>query len=227
MKAFALDSAKGNLLEIHVNDAVVTLPDGRDLFAIRQLVVDSGARVLVRGPSGKGKTTLLHLLAGIASARRGSVRVGGLELTSASEPERCLYRRRFLGMVFQKLNLFAHFTVDENLRMAHRVGELPQQEREACLARLGLGDTLHRRVGTLSLGEQQRVAVARAVLASPRVILADEPTSSLDDANADSVAHGLLSAPGIDTVMVVSHDHRLTRHFSDVREFDSFAEAIA
>lgn len=184
---------------------------------IPRLDLAAGGRYLVEGASGSGKTTLLHLLGGLVRPDAGAVLIDDLSLYSLSEGERSRWRRRELGLVFQTLNLVDHLTPLENVMLC---GTGTTRERRAAatgaLAAVGVGDQGDAPTAALSLGQRQRVAVARVLAARPRLILADEPTSSLDADNAAQVMNLLLSAAGDATLVVVSHDARLRRRFTDI-----------
>lgn len=154
------------------------------------LAVDEGESVSIRGESGSGKSTLLHLLAGLDSPDAGAVRWSGSADTGTAR------RARFLGMVFQSFYLIPELDALGNVLMAARVaGRIGTAERARApelLARVGLGDRAHHLPSQLSGGERQRVAVARALMNSPRLILADEPTGNLDEKTGDAVIDLLL-----------------------------------
>lgn len=208
-------------MSISVSSISVTLPKQKEpLFQISQLEVPKGSRLLIQGPSGKGKTTFLHLLAGLFFPDKGTVRVKGQSLDKMGDEELCQFRRNYYGIIFQKLNLLDHLTSHENVALAASPQQTMEQKIDEILKKLGLGERIYHRAGQLSLGEQQRVAVARILLRRPDIVLADEPTSSLDDKNADSVIETLFSLPASTTMVVVSHDHRIESHFSDRLNFD-------
>lgn len=190
---------------------------GRCVLKLSEYRAAAGEHHLIIGPSGSGKTTLLHALAGLQRPSAGRVEVSGRNLCGMSEAERDRFRGNNIGIVFQRLHLIGSLTVCENLLLARYLGRQPQQvERvQALLAELGLGQRLHARPHELSLGEAQRVAIARAVINRPRLLLADEPTSSLDDANAQRVIAllcGRAEALGA-TLLVVTHDARIQDYF--------------
>lgn len=192
------------------------------LFAVPALAIPAGARVLIHGPSGRGKTTLLHLMAGQFPPDRGQVLVGGTDLASLDEDARCRFRRRHFGIVFQRFNLLDHLNAPENVRLGFPPGaERAEAQAVAALMRLGLESRMHRPCASLSPGERQRVAVARAVAARPDILLADEPTSSLDDANAEAVLAALMEASAGRTLVVVSHDRRIHGEFETLLDFSS------
>src|SRR5256884_7307187 len=160
-----------------------------DVPALRgiDLTVNEGEFLAVMGPSGCGKSTMLHLLGGLLTPSKGRIIVDGEDLTAASDSKRTDIRRRKIGFVFQRFNLFPTLTAEGNLRLAERIhgngGEDPQRRREV-LKLLGLEDKLHHKPLELSGGEQQRVALARAVVTRPAIVLADEPTGNLDSENS-------------------------------------------
>jgi lipoprotein-releasing system ATP-binding protein len=159
------------------------------------LEVGQGEMVAVVGASGVGKSTLLHLLGGLDRADSGTIAVGGRELTSMSDAALVEFRNRNVGFVFQFHHLLPEFTAAENVEMPMRIARLPATEMRAraaeLLRRVGLGERLVHRPGMLSGGEQQRVAVARALVMKPALLLADEPTGDLDEPTADRL-HALL-----------------------------------
>jgi putative ABC transport system ATP-binding protein len=185
-------------------------------------VIDGGTSVAVMGPSGCGKSTLLGLLAGLAVPTRGTVTVGELVLSDLSERARVRFRRSELGMVYQADNLLPHLTVEENvalpLAIAGRVGDDPSD----LLGRLGLGGLARRFPDQLSGGQRQRVAVARAVVGRPHLILADEPTGSLDDRSAGDVIELLVDVQrdlGA-TLVLVTHDPVIAAHADRVEHIE-------
>ena len=157
------------------------------------LSVRGGEFVAVVGPSGGGKSTLLHVIGGIDRASGGRVTVGNREITALCEREMTLYRRREVGMVFQFFNLLPHLTVRENVELPRRLdGEPDAADRaEELLRRVGLSARAQAHPYELSGGEMQRVAIARALVTGARLLLADEPTGNLDTKNGDRVL-GLL-----------------------------------
>jgi putative ABC transport system ATP-binding protein len=179
------------------------------------LAVAPGAIVAVTGPSGAGKTTLLHAAAGLLRPDAGSVHWGGLEVSSLGETARDRWRRDSVGLVLQDFQLFAELGVLENIllpvRFDHWRASTAMTERAARLAaRVGL-DGRAARAAALSRGEQQRVALARALMRRPRLILADEPTASLDADNGARVIDLLLDCAREEQagILVASHDERL------------------
>jgi len=186
------------------------------------LSVYPGEKLAIVGESGVGKSTLLHLLGALDYPTAGRVLFGGTDLFQLGERELAAFRNTEIGFIFQFHHLLADFSALENVMMPALVRRLPWQEAERrarrVLERVGLGQRLHHNPGELSGGEQQRVAVARAIVLEPRAILADEPTGNLDPATGEGV-HELLvelnKTSGI-TLVVVTHNERLTRHMDRI-----------
>lgn len=186
--------------------------------ATRVLAVDAwaaqaGEAWLLSGPSGSGKTTLLHVLAGLATPTAGRVSVAGQDLAALAPAARDRWRGRHVGLVPQKLHLIGAVSVADNLRLASTLAGRPVDEARVrtLLEAVGVADLAHRRPSALSQGQAQRVAIARAVVNRPVLVLADEPTASLDDAHA-AAALDLLRAQAADagaTLVVASHDARV------------------
>ena len=197
---------------------------GRLLFSISHLKIESGERVVIQGPSGLGKTTLLHLIAGLFAPDEGTVHIGGVDLHRISEKERSLLRRQKMSIVFQRLNLISHLNALENVVVAMDSDQPDRETAEKALKRLKMLEHASTLAGNLSLGEQQRVAVARVLAVSPKLVLADEPTSSLDDTNATAVCDALFHIPKDATLVVVSHDHRIAKRFPRVIDFESLVK---
>ena len=177
------------------------------------LTVHEGEFVVLLGPSGSGKSTLLNLISGIDEPTSGSVRIRGVEITSLSERERTLFRRRHIGFVFQFYNLIPTLTVEENLLLPlELVGRGGERVRaREILAMLGLADRAGEAPDRLSGGEQQRVAIARALIHDPLLVLADEPTGNLDRQSGERVLdllEGMVRNSGR-TLFAVTHSDAL------------------
>jgi lipoprotein-releasing system ATP-binding protein len=180
-----------------------------------ELEVQAGEMLAIIGASGVGKSTLLHVLGTLDRPEGGTIRVDGEDVFALSEKRLRVFRNRTLGFVFQFHHLLPEFTALENVAMPLFIARIPAAEAlkraRALLTELGLGERVDHRPGALSGGEQQRVAVARALIQSPRAVLADEPTGNLDQETGGRL-HGLLrrlnEERGI-TVVVVTHNERL------------------
>lgn len=189
----------------------------RTVLAIDNWEVEQGSHWLVIGPSGSGKTTMLHLLAGVLRPQSGSVSIAGQALGGMSQAALDRFRGQHIGIVLQRLHLVASLTVARNLALAQYCAGVSQDKArvDEVLVNLGLGDKTNAYPRELSHGQAQRVAVARAVINRPKLILADEPTSNLDDANCEQ-ARALLveqaSACGA-TLVIATHDGRLKSRF--------------
>jgi putative ABC transport system ATP-binding protein len=177
--------------------------------------VGSGERVAIMGRSGSGKSTLLNLISGIDRADGGAVLIDGTEVTALGEPARTLFRRAHIGFVYQFFNLIPTLDVLENVRLMlelNGVRGAPARARSrAALAGVGLGERAHSAVDQLSGGEQQRLAIARALVHEPALLLADEPTGNLDEQTAREVLPVLLALTrerGA-TLLMVTHDEAL------------------
>lgn len=212
-------------MEINARDIVVKIgsPE-RVLFSIPRANFPTGSKVLIKGRSGKGKSTFLHLLAGLMLPSQGHVSIGDRDYSKLSDSERSRFRRENFAIVFQKLNLIDHLTTLENVLVGQLPGAVTTDAAMKALASVGLSGRENDRTSVLSLGEQQRVSVARVLAGSAKIVFADEPTSSLDDQNAVEIMRLLKEACRDKTLIVVSHDHRIEGAFSDVRNFEEFAK---
>ncbi|MEM1448783.1 MAG: ATP-binding cassette domain-containing protein [Planctomycetota bacterium] len=209
---------------IAIDELRFAYPGGRFELAVDELRVATGSSLALCGPSGCGKTTLLHLVAGLLPMQAGSLRVGERELRGLSEGRRRTYRRNEVGLVFQNARLVDYLSVRDNILVVeHCAGFVrplaePLQRCVALAERLGIDHLLHQRSDRISQGEAQRVAIARALLLEPPLLLADEPTASLDDASAAATID-LLVATARDlgtTLVVATHDPR-SRDACDAR----------
>lgn len=180
----------------------------------------SGERMLLLGNSGTGKTTLLHLLCGMLRPESGTLHVAGRDLRAASDRDLDLWRGSELGIVFQQAHFVQSLTIEENLALPHQLthGYVPAEVMEhmgSMLDRLGIAQRTTARPHELSVGEQQRASIARALLHQPKVVFADEPTSALDDQNAAAVMDILDREAADATLVVVTHDQRLKDRYSN------------
>lgn len=181
-------------------------------FKVSNFRLSPGQRLLIKGPSGTGKTTFLHLLAGLYTPTSGDIQWDQKSIRSLSESELSHIRRAKMGLVFQNLNLLSYLTATENIELSGA----SREKAAELLGKVGLADKTARRTQQLSLGEQQRVAVARVLAQKPELILADEPTSSLDDKNAEQVVSLLIGDLREQSLVMVSHDHRIEKFFTDI-----------
>jgi len=195
-------------------------PDGSAVPVIDVASFDlaDGEQVALVGGSGTGKTTLLHLIAGILAPDGGRIVIDGVDVASLAEAERDVFRGRSIGYVFQTHHLLPGFTALENVLLGMSFTGRPHDPKWArhLLEEVGLSDRLHYKPEKLSVGQQQRVAVARALANRPRLVLADEPTGALDPRNAQSVLElirKLCSEVGA-SLLLVSHDPAITAQLS-------------
>jgi putative ABC transport system ATP-binding protein len=215
---------------------------GQDAFAfhIPDFALAAGERVLLTGPSGSGKSTFLSLLAGIITAQTGRIEILGTDLASLSSSARDAFRAEHFGIIFQQFNLLPYGSVVDNVvlplafapqrRQRASAGGKPELAAQELLDRLGLEITLaNRRASSLSVGQQQRVAAARALIGSPELIVADEPTSALDADSQDAFLDLLFEQVGAAgaTLIMVSHDQRLAPRFDRVLRLDQIARKVA
>ena len=217
---------------LHLTDIRFRYSDTDFALRVPELHVTPGEAVALIGPSGSGKTTLLHLVAGIQQPDSGHIRVGGVEIPALSEGERRAFRVGRIGLVFQEFELLDYLSVRDNILLPYRIHESlglsPEvRDRAEALARgLGIADKLDRLPECLSQGERQRAAVCRALVTAPPLLLADEPTGSLDPSNKDRVMDALLrivSESGT-TVLAATHDHSLLPRFDRVLDVEGFQD---
>ena len=193
------------------------------VYALRGVTLDvaRGDRVALLGKSGSGKSTLLNLLGGLDHPTTGGLRVGGQDLDQLSSRELARFRSRTVGMIFQSFNLIASRTSLENVELPMVfAGRSPAERRQSArdaLASVGLGDRMNHRPNQMSGGENQRVAVARALVNRPEIVLADEPTGNLDSATARQVMDLILDhvREYRSTLVLVTHDEELARTSTD------------
>lgn len=209
---------------------------GRDVLAIDALRIDRGETVFLHGPSGSGKTTLLGILAGVLQASSGQVKVLGEDFSTLSSGARDAFRARHLGYVFQMFNLIPYLSVRENILLpirldASRRARLGARSLDAAVSdiagQLDIADLLHAPISELSVGQQQRVAAARALIGAPEVIIADEPTSALDTDRREQFLQLLFAScrSAGATLIFVSHDHTLMPLFSRTVELGEINRA--
>ncbi|NNE99158.1 MAG: ABC transporter ATP-binding protein [Pyrinomonadaceae bacterium] len=182
------------------------------------MTVNKGEFVAIMGQSGCGKSTLLHLLGGLLSPTSGKILIDNEDISKVSDAKRTDIRRRKIGFVFQRFNLFPTLTADGNLRLAERIhvgnGKGSAEKRHEILSLLKLENKMNNKPLELSGGEQQRVALARAVINSPAIILADEPTGNLDTENSEIVLDMFqeLNERYGQTIIMITHNPEAARH---------------
>ena len=193
---------------------------GRPVARLDHLRLENGAAALLLGPSGSGKTTLLLALAGLAERISGSVQVAGVAPSSLDRRRLDRFRGNTIGFVFQNVHLVTGLTLHQNVLLAAYATGARQDATRAreLIERLGVGAAADERAEKVSRGQAQRAAIARALLLRPRLILADEPTASLDDASCAAVADVLRRSAQEEgaALLIATHDHRLREHFSTV-----------
>ena len=192
--------------------------DGKKYFDFPDINLDSGENLLIIGNSGIGKTTLLHLLAGILKPESGSINISGTDISKFSDTELDKFRGDNIGIVFQKPHFISSLTINENLKLAQYLSPSKiSGDAKKILESLNIKDKYQQKPNQLSEGEKQRASIALALINSPSLILADEPTSSLDDFNCNNVIK-LLKKQANDhkaQLIVITHDARLKKHFKN------------
>lgn len=181
-------------------------------------MVNQGEQWLLLGNSGSGKTTLMHIIAGLLKPAEGQVVINNQPVYQLSTPELDRFRGQNIGVVFQQPHLISSLTVTENLLIAQRFAGLPQDKKrvEEVLSSLNMADKRSIKPQQLSQGQMQRVAIARAVINKPSLLVADEPTSSLDDINTKAVLNLLVRQSELNnaTLIVATHDNRVKEKFT-------------
>ena len=207
------------------------MPGGErvDILDVPGFVLAAGEQAALEGSSGSGKSTLLHVISGIMRPDSGTVIVAGTDITRLSEGSRDRLRADALGLVFQQFNLLPGFTSLENVlvAMSFASGRPDRARGTMLLEAVGLGHRLHHKPAELSMGQQQRVAVARALANRPKVILADEPTASVDAANQQQVVDLLTNTcreHGV-ALLVVTHEPEVARQFPRRLKLEDFNRA--
>ncbi len=188
-------------------------------FAFPDLICNISETLLITGNSGTGKTTLLHLSAGLLRPKNGEIIIENTNICKLSEKQLDQFRGTTIGLILQQSHFIASLTVLENIVLASwlATGKKATQKAEKLLEELDLQNQKHKLPSQLSIGQQQRVSIARALINEPKLLLADEPTSSIDDENAYKVADLLekLSKEYKAALIIVTHDSRLKNKFSN------------
>ena len=178
----------------------------------------SKENLLILGASGVGKTTFLHLLSGLLKPMNGEIDLLGTKISNLKMSEMDRFRGKNIGIVFQKPHFINSLTVKENLQLAQYISKKNDKNRiQSLLESLGIEDKANKKTQNLSQGEKQRVSIALAIVNSPKLILADEPTSSLDDLNCDKVINILKNQASKykAKLIIITHDYRLKKHFKN------------
>ena len=213
-----------SLLTVTNLEKAYASPDGSrsHIINVPHFEIDAGKQIALRGSSGAGKTTFLNLIAGILQADNGSIVLAGEEMTALSESERDRLRAHYIGYIFQTFNLLAGYTALENVMLGMMFGKgIDTNFAQHLLERVGLGDRMEYRPSQLSVGQQQRVAVARAVANRPRLVLADEPTGNLDYHHANEAVTLIreICHENNAALLIVSHDSEVLGQFEAARDF--------
>lgn len=220
---------------IQLTNIQFNYPSGEFNLSLDNMMVETGEKVAVIGPSGSGKTTLLNLVAGILSPKEGSVRIDDFEISVQHDKARRDYRITNIGFIFQDFGLIDYLHVRDNILHPYRISKALKidgevREKAGWLAgQMGIGDKLGRYPADLSHGERQRVAICRALLPGPKLILADEATGNLDTDNKAHILELLFQAAHDHkaTILAVTHDQELLHHFDRVINFRDFIQRQA
>lgn len=216
---------------IATRDLTFSYEGASHLIKFPDINCDASDKLLILGDSGSGKTTLLHLLSGMLKAKSGTISIAGRNLKEMSDRELDQFRGEEIGMVFQQAHFVQSLTVAENLRLpafltGGKVDDELNDRIYALLKRLGVGHKADSLPSNLSVGEQQRASIARAIVHRPSIVFADEPTSALDDKSTDSVISLLEeeTAKAGASLIVVTHDSRLKDRYVDRVELNSITK---
>jgi putative ABC transport system ATP-binding protein len=230
-----LNTSTSNAIELENVSFSYPEDSGRPVLNIPYWCIQTSEHVFVHGQSGSGKSTLLNLISGILSPDSGRVSVIGSRLDKMTTKQRDHFRANQIGCVFQRFNLIPYLNSIDNIQLARYLAnkfsrEPSEQKIEPLLRKLKLGDNeWEKPVSHLSMGQQQRVAIARALINNPQVLIADEPTSSLDESNRDTFMSVLMEMADIHgtTLLFVSHDLSLKTHFNRVESMSDINNAEA
>lgn len=225
-----MNTEKAHMM-IHLSNVRVDYPGitHKPVLNIPLWKADSGDRIFIYGPSGSGKSTFLNLISGMLSASSGSVCVMDHYLNQMKAKQRDKFRGQNIGYVFQQFNLIPYLDAFDNIRLANQFSSTPKihnSDITDLLSQLNVpGDNWHTPIKQLSVGQQQRIAIARALINKPKLVIADEPTSSLDPKNRDdfmSLLMSMVSSLNM-TLIFVSHDMSLSHYFDRVESLDDIS----
>lgn len=220
------------MLEIREIKKSFTNPDGTQLHVldVEEFHAQAGEQIVIVGHSGCGKTTLLHVIAGISRPDSGRVVIDGWDTTVLSEADRDQFRAAKIGYVFQTFNLLPAFSALENVMigMTFADGKADRERAQMLLDRVGLSHRLTHKPSQLSVGEQQRVAVARAMANRPKILLADEPTANVDSGNQQQVIDMLRGACEEEKValLLVTHSPEVAKQFERVERLEEINRVL-
>ena len=226
-----METSRQPLLQISGLQKSFAAPDGgrHRIVNVAEFSLAAGAQLALAGESGSGKTTFLHLIAGILKPEAGAIQFNGETVSAFGESHRDRFRARNIGYIFQTFNLLPAFTCLENVLLGMSFGLGTDRARaENLLLHMGLGDRLHHRPHQLSSGQQQRVAVARALANRPKLVLADEPTGNLDRKNSRTALALIREACRENgaALLLVSHDVELLGQFDKVQDFSKINQTV-
>ena len=215
---------------IHIKSLIFHYPSGEFRLEIPEFTVARGEKMAVIGPSGSGKTTLLNLIAGISTPVNGAINMGSIKINQLGDAQRRDFRITTIGFVFQDFELLDYLNVMDNILHPYRITSALSLDKDvraratALAQEMGIGDKLKRAANDLSHGEKQRVAICRALLPRPKLILADEATGNLDPVNKSIILDLLFrSVEAHDaTLIAVTHDHELLKRFDRIVDFRDF-----
>ncbi len=216
---------------IKINDLQFHYQQGDFRLNIPHLSVKKGAKVAIVGASGSGKTTLLHLIAGIKVPNQGSIQIHSVNLEKLNDRDRRKFRITNIGFIFQDFELIDYLNVFDNILHCYRLNPAlkltkeVKENAEHIAEKMGIADKLKRSIDHLSQGEKQRVAICRALLTKPKLLLADEATGNLDPANKQKIMQILFSylEEQKATLIAVTHDYELLKLFNKVIDFKEFS----
>ena len=219
---------------IEIKDLVFRYPRSDFELRINSLDIESGSKIAIVGPSGSGKTTLLNLMAGISIPDSGTVKVKDIDVGKLNDRDRRNFRIQNIGLVFQQFELVEYLRVTDNILLPYLINSSLDKSADSLkraielATGMGLENKLKRYPHQLSQGEQQRVAICRALIETPAIILADEPTGNLDPDNKTRILELLFESvtENGQTLVVVTHDMNILDGFDSVIDFEKFRQAL-